>query len=318
MRATGKVGRRGGLLLSLWLGASACSSSTVTQTPGAGGGGAGGAGGAAGDPEPVAAPDCTKGETIVTGAVDGTAVDGVFEPFLVVLEGTARAQWSIDATGHHDTLGGFALRPLGEPGETVATTGVLHLPPAGPLGEAFFCAGEGTSMVRTADGRIQATLRSLGRIGACPGGEPVADELTACLVGWEDSASCAAHGVTGTLGGETLDVPIEPELTIADPASGDLAIQAFLPGVGSVAIATKGFDGGTLGESTRPLDAGYVVAPSTGSDPGAVYCVGGGTITYRYDGFALTPIEASVGELRRLGSCEGASVAGEVGICSYL
>jgi hypothetical protein len=232
----------------------------------------------------------------VQGVLDGAQVVGSFD--LGVASGNPFHFYAQIADGH------LVLWPAGSVDTSpVSVVGLLRMPTGPVRPGAWLCAGPPSQVW---GGRLDygfafpehMKLDVVGSPGTCGQGEPVPGELVFCP--GQSNTFCDA-GLHGSIGGAAVDATnadfmgTGPTMTL-----GGLTDGGFIVIVMELATATV-------------LD-GFVLMPTSGPDPGAIYCFGAATMEPATgdDGNA----RYTLSELRRLAPCSQAEpLHGQLDAC---
>lgn len=245
-----------------------------------------------GDTE-LPAEECGPAELRLVGEVEGVTFDEVYQP---ISFGTAAAVFVPFSVGGAVFLDGL-------PGETptAAATGWLRTSSDGPDPGAWYCLGTGSThtVVGIPPAWYGADLRSISRVGLCPG-TPAAGSITLCL----SEADCGAVSIVSDMDGATFEAAVVSELVLLPVVGGtEGSVQAFPLG-GVVAIDTDDLDPAASGLASAAIRSAIVILPPDVEDGGAAYCVGeGSTLSYQLDQGHLLPVAADLRNLSRVGAC---------------
>ncbi|HEU4533810.1 MAG TPA: hypothetical protein VFS00_06815 [Polyangiaceae bacterium] len=193
-------------------------------------------------------------------------------------------------------------------GQASSITGLLQLPETRSRAASFVCAGPGSRLTLDPKGNVpwSARLSSLSKLGACPGGTPVAGEVAITLGDGRQPS-----GMTSTIEGAPFAAPVGDVAVSSNADNSAVTAEVFsLSPMGSVVFSFER-------AGTAPLAEGaFLIVPEGGPDAGAVYCAGAGS-TVRTGGsgsdFFLESV--SLQGLTRLGTCQGAAAEGELYLC---
>lgn len=271
------------------------------------GGGAGRASGSAAAGNPSGA-SCQLGRAVMKGKIGETVVNGAFAGS----NGYALPYDADDVVFSFGDEGRAYLRPAaGTPdGETVAAIGLIQLPGEDARSRSFVCAGEGSTLTlaQFEGSGWAAHLASLSQLGSCPGGTPVAGEVSITL-----GDGSAPPKIVSTLADASFTVPVTSVGLLGRADRPGLSAEVFTdlrPGVAFVSFGE--------GASARVDEGGYFVVPDGSPDAGAVYCAGAGSTAVTSGSGESAVIESvTLKNLRRLGSCaEATAAAGSIDMCA--
>jgi hypothetical protein len=251
---------------------------------------------------------CQPGKAVMGGKIGETVVNEVFAGS----NGYALPYDSDDVVFSFGDEGRAYLRPAaGTPdGETVAARGLIQLPGEDARSRTFVCAGEGSTLTLAPfeGSGWAAHLASLSQLGSCPGGTPVAGEVSITL-----GDGSAPPKIVSTLADASFTVPVTSVGLLGRADRPGLSAEVFIdlrPGVAFVSFGE--------GASARVDEGGYFVVPDGSPDAGAVYCAGAGSTAVTSGSGETAVIESvTLKNLRRLGSCAAAPAsAGSLDVCA--
>jgi hypothetical protein len=276
---------------------------------GAGGGssgaaGASGTGGSAGSTGASCQPD----KAVVVGSVGATTINeaylatGGYE--MPYFPASNDVVLSVGDAGRA-YLAAASPPPEGQP---VAVSGILQLPSSDATKSTFVCAGDGSSLtVFGDDGPLYSShLASLSQLGACPGGTPVAGEITITL-----GDGSPPPKVVSTVEDAAFNVGVNKVSMLGHDNQAGVVAEVFTQPRQGVAFFS--FDEA----STATLDPGaYFVMPEGSPDAGAVYCAGAGSTAATTGVGSNVVIESvTLRNLSRLGACPGTAATGALDLC---
>jgi hypothetical protein len=164
---------------------------------------------------------------------------------------------------------------------TMPATGLFSL----RSGDALHCAGEDSVVAVTETAGTVLVLRSLARVGSCPGNTPLSTNIEGCIGGIDDD--CSASG--GPL-----------------PEEGLAIIGHSLEGIGSAFSLQVEFENGQFLDVDSRRNNGTILYDGT------IYCVGQATVADNDSG----PREFVLSDLTVLGICTGQTeISGQLDVC---
>jgi hypothetical protein len=254
-------------------------------------------GGFGGIGEPGAAP-ASLGQTARPGNQGAILLANTLPPGWMCAAACGVGTPCCDSDCHNGVCGG-----------AMNTANLFQLPTTGE----WFCAGSAVSHSSPSTlvpflSNLTFDLSNLAKLGSCPG-TPVAGTVTMCLDDPPTMGRCSGMGasISSTLAGATFawqekywggsvsemdgtfDADLGGPVPIVD-GSDTFAVMAWSPQPG----------GGTV-------SGGILVIGPGNPDAGAVYCIGGGTVSY-----PAGPFEFTLTGLSRLGTCADNPISGSV------